>query len=433
MAEQKKERKSYSNSYHSLEAIWTVLRLHASREHPLNVGEICQHLQRMEQPPSRATVNRLLTQMPGALELFSPDVLVQQDAAACTGAYQAGDALHVVLETPDGTVLHPDASLDFTVQPFQAPAYSSVDNLLKDGVPFDLKTFPFQLRCVARKKSATGRYRYIPYDQWEEKQQARRNNAARYYYLANPLTDGEWRIFTDLVQVYPYISPEQTKKFLGVLSRLQARPAAQPPSRYAWKRGNPGQFERINQLDQAIREHRMVRITYGEYRLALSGQRWQPQLVQRKKNGLLTVTPYALMWSNGYYYLVCRHRGMMNLRTDRILQVEILPDTFTPPQNFDPAQYRDRCPVMYPGRETFVRMRCHERLLNTLVDFFGSAPQYTQPDQQGVTEVTMSIAAMGVKLFALQYADDVEVLEPQWLRDKISETLARGAEKYGRS
>lgn len=50
--------------------------------------------------------------------------------------------------------------------------------------------------------------------------------------------------------------------------------------------------------------------------------------------------------------------------------------------------------------------------------FFGSVPQYTQPNSQGLTEITMSIAAEGVKLFALQYADNVELLEPQWLREK---------------
>lgn len=428
-----KERKTYSNAYHSLEAIWMVLRQHASREHPLNIGEICQYLEQMDQAPSRATVNRLLSQAPGLLGLFSPDVLTQQGEAACTGIYSEGDVLHVVVETPEGTTLHPEASLDVTTVPFQAPTYSSVDKMLKEGVPFDLKTFPFQLRCVARVTSPTGRSRYIPYDKWEERQGKRLNGAPRYYYLANALTDGEWRIFTDLVQVYPYISKEQTEKFVSVLNRLRPQPVSYIPSRYAHKRGNPKQFEIINQLDQAIRDHRMVHLTYGEYRLSLSGQRWQPQLVQRKKNGILDVAPYALMWSNGYYYLVCRHRSMMNLRVDRILQADLLSDTFTPPQDFDPAQYRDRCPVMYPGKETFVRMRCKVSLLNTLVDFFGSVPQYTQPDDQGITEITMSIAAAGVKLFALQYADGVEVLEPQWLREEIGKTLARNAEKYARS
>ena len=161
-----------------------------------------------------------------------------------------------------------------------------------------------------------------------------------------------------------------------------------------------------------------MKITYGEYRLICSERCWQPKLVEQEKNSQLTVSTYALMWSNGNYYLVCRHRSMMNLRTDLSLHVELLPETFEPLKDFDPAQYQDRTPGMYPGKETYVCMRCHERILNTLVDFFGSVPQYTQPNSQGLTEITMSIAAEGVKLFALQYAANVELLEPQWLREK---------------
>lgn len=427
---ERKARKSYSNPYHSLEAIWMVLRNYASKERPLSVAEICRYLKRMEQAPSRATVSRLLNQFPDLLSLFSPDVLAEQGVYTSVGAYSAEDGLHVVLETPEGAVLTRDAELDVTAQPFQTPSYSAVDKLLKDGVPFDLKVFPFRLQCMARVGGTRRGHRYIPYEDWEEQQGERHNNATRYYYLANALTEGEWRIFSDLVQVYPYISQAQTEKFLRVLNRLRPRNNRYIPNRYACKRGSPEQFRIINLLDQAIRGRQKVQVTYGKYRLFLIDGRWQPKLVQRQRSGLLEVAPYALMWSNGNYYLVCRHRSMMNLRVDRILSVEILEDSFDLPPDFDPIQYRDRSPVMYPGKNTFVRMRCRESLLNTLVDFFGDVPQYTKPDDQGITEVTMSIAAEGVKLFALQYADQVEVLEPLWLRKRIGDTLARNAEKY---
>ena len=43
----KKDRSSYSNSYRSLEAIWTVLKQHSSKAHPLTVQEICEYLKQM--------------------------------------------------------------------------------------------------------------------------------------------------------------------------------------------------------------------------------------------------------------------------------------------------------------------------------------------------------------------------------------------------
>ena len=97
-------------------------------------------------------------------------------------------------------------------------------------------------------------------------------------------------------------------------------------------------------------------------------------------------------------------------------------------------RYRNSCPVMYSGEQKFVRLRCKTGLLNTLLDVFGDLPQYrkpeTGPDGTETTEVTMSIAPAGVKLFALEYAGSVEVLEPQALREEIARELAAAAKKY---
>jgi len=105
-------------------------------------------------------------------------------------------------------------------------------------------------------------------------------------------------------------------------------------------------------------------------------------------------------------------------------------ESFEMPADFDPVRYRDSSPVMYPGKHEFVRMRCHTAMVSVLLDFFGSLPQYTKPLEDGTTEVTMSIAPGGVKLFALQYADQVEVLEPESLREDILQTLERAQKKY---
>lgn len=430
MPEAKKE---YSNPYRSLEAIWAVLRAYSSRQHPLTVREIYDHLKGMEGAPSRATLGRLL---PRELELMSqlyPGVAAQGGAPNAVSSYLSDGHLHIVVETPEGDVLARDGlALEAAPVPFRAPSYFTIDKLLKGGVPFDLETFPFRLRCVAQIKGKDGKLRLVKYEDWEDRltpEQTEKNNVPRRYYLANALTEAEWRMFSDLVQVYPFISERQTRKFLTVLNRLRPRKLSPVPSRYAYKRGSEDHVRVIALLDEAIRRRQMVRITYGEYVLEKAAGRWEPRLRPREKNGVLDVAPYALMWSNGNYYLVCKHRGMMNLRVDRILSVQGMEEKFELPPDFDPVLYRDRSPVMYPGENTFVRLRCKTALLNTLVDFFGSVPQYSQP-RDGYMELTMSIAPNGVKLFALQYADGVEVLEPQSLREDILRSLEGAAEKY---
>jgi len=430
MAEEKK--KPYSNPFITLAAIWEVLRRYASPENPLTVRQIYEHLKKMdpESAPSQSTLNRMLPDSRWLIRALFNDPMGMKHMAVSHMAYMDAGELRVVLETPTGETAG-EANLEYTEKPFRMPSYSTIDNQLKNGILLDLDTFPFQLRCVAKAPGKKGALEYVPYDDWIDKQEpGAANNMPRRYYLENVLTEGEWRIFSDLVMVYPFITTKQTNKFLDVLKRLAPpRRDIQYP-RYAFKRGNDNQFRCINLLDQAIDARRKVRLLYGEYILEPCDGKLTPVLRPREKNSRLKVSPYALMWSNGNYYLVCHHWGMMNLRVDRILDVELLSEVFDLPQNFDPVEYRDRSPVMHPGNPCFIRMRCKTSMLNILLDFFGQHPQYTTPTPDGFTEVTMRSAPSGVKLFALQYADGVEVLEPESLRNDIIRTMENALERY---
>lgn len=433
-------KKPYSNSFRSLQAIWEILRRYASREHPLTVREIYGHLKDIEPDPdmrpSLDTLERIFPQGRELMGQLFPARVLEDGETPPAETWLGEDGLHISVETPDGQVL---AREGMTVhasprEPFKAPSYSTVDKMLAQGIPFDLDTFPFRLRCVAQVPGKRGRKKTIPYEDWEDSlAEDQSNNVPRRYYLEDALSDAEWRLFSDLILVYPFLTERQTLRFLTVLNRFHPR-TIPVPKRYAYKRSSRLQMEVINKLDEAIRKKRKVRILYGEHQLEYSGNTWQPVLRKREKNGELDVEPYALMWSNGNYYLVVRHRGMMNLRADRIMAVELLEDRFTLPPDFEPVRYRNSCPVMYPGEEKFVRLRCKTGLLNTLLDFFGDVPQYrkpeTGPDGAETTEVTMSIAPAGVKLFALQYVGSVEVLEPKTLREEIARDLEAAAKKY---
>lgn len=425
----KKDKNSYSNSYRSLEAIWTVLKQHSSKAHPLTVQEICDHLKLVNEAPSSDTVKRLFPKEKELMNILYPGIICEADGGI-TNTYRDDEKIHIVVETAEGIpVSSGKYEMEVAEVPFRAPSYSTVDKILKDRLPVDLNTFPYRIRCVAKKKDALGRVRYVSYDDLDIDET---NNQPRRYYLANVLTDIEWRILSDLIQVYPYISERQTKKFLNAFHWLSPHKAKPVPNRYAHKQGKEEQFIWIGMLDEAIRQKKKVKVTYGEYVLQYDSKMgWKPQLCERKKNGVLALEPYALMWSNGYYYLVAKHRGMMNLRVDRILKVEPLKEIFEVPGDFDPIRYRNSSPVMYPGNKEFVKMRCDASIVSVLMDFFGNLPQYSAyNEKENTIEVTMSIATEGIKLFALQYADAVEVIEPVALRKEIIQTLQKATKKY---
>lgn len=64
-----------------------------------------------------------------------------------------------------------------------------------------------------------------------------------------------------------------------------------------------------------------------------------------------------------------------------------------------------------------------------LLDFFGPQARFDKP-QGDDTCVRLNVAKSGVKLFAMQYAGRVEVLEPQELRDEIKNDLRDALDQY---
>lgn len=440
-------KKAYNNTFETQIAIWNVLARYSSREKPLSIADICKLLGSdadAEGVPSANTVRRYLSGEKAALDAVSPThTLLARDAPGASHAYVHKDALHVVLENREGlTEWEGDMAAVFeAVAPIE-PRYSTIANLL-GSYPMDSMALPpVRLKCVVARSGKSGKTSYIPYQTWAdefEDDNDRPKNKTRYYYLESVLSTAEWKILADAVKVYPYITAKQTKKLLSALKRMNPGKDGGTyylDDRYAFKREkNESFFKTVDILDAAVRERRTVIVNYGEYVLERSDGRWEPVLRKRENRndpyGNWKLEPYDLMWSNGYYYLVGRnaHYGWMNLRVDRILSAVPQEERFERMSTFSPAEYRDRSPVMYPGEERHVRLRCDLGMVNTLLDFFGAKPEFRQPKDDRV-EVTMNVAPKGVKLFAMQYADRVEVLEPKELREEVRDSLRAALGSY---
>ena len=435
-------RKEYTSATQTLLEVWQTLVNHSSAKKPLSVPEICSLMKEnsLHASPSAATLKRALPSKADVLNTLHPNkVLCQEDLPNILLSYFSDHTLHVVLEDRLGEVIK-EADCTVIVEPkaeILPPSYSTVEKLLQKLMAANADAlFPLRLKCVRLENAPSGK-RYIPYVEWEERyeKEGLKNNQARRYYLESILTPAEWRIFSDLVQVYPHISKAQTDKFLGVLKKFSPELESRINRRYAFKRGSGMQFGHIRIIDDAIRSGHPVSLRYGEYRLKQENGAWTPKLTERENHGHLTIDPYALMWSNGYYYLVGKEQekgGMMNLRVDRILSIApLVQQKFQRDASFDPYAYRDQSPVMYPGTPQVIRLRCHTAMVNTILDFFGTQAHFSRPINDR-TEVTLNIAPSGVKLFALQYADNVEVLEPASLREDVIQSLENALRRYSK-
>lgn len=190
------------------------------------------------------------------------------------------------------------------------------------------------------------------------------------------------------------------------------------------------------------------------------------------------VDPVKILWANGYYYLVTfrlsekNEPKYINYRIDRIKDVKCL-DEYAEPlsehlprsvrrvvdirkqlnstggsaridkalaesarrvddNGFSSAGYRSKHPVMYTGDTVpVIRIKCSEALMNNAIDTFGFDFAIEQADEPGMLILTLrDTAPYGVKMWALEYGDSCEVLEPQSLRDSIKETIMRLNKSY---
>ena len=83
----------------------------------------------------------------------------------------------------------------------------------------------------------------------------------------------------------------------------------------------------------------------------------------------------------------------------------------------------------FPGEVIRAVLRCEEDLLSDVLDRFGMETQL-RDNGDGTFDATVFTGAAGLKFWAIQYVTACQILEPNWLRQEICDTLMRGWKDY---
>lgn len=86
-------------------------------------------------------------------------------------------------------------------------------------------------------------------------------------------------------------------------------------------------------------------------------------------------------------------------------------------------------PYMYAGDNVRAVFRVCRAMIGDVIDLFGTEVTFSDEDGAGVT-VTAFTNEMAMEQFALNFAPDVTVPEPQRLREKVKTALKKALEKY---
>lgn len=275
--------------------------------------------------------------------------------------------------------------------------------------------------------------------------------AKKYYYIENALKPVEIKMLTDAIEVYSYITHEQTADLISKLNDLQipemrskyprlGKSNCAPKLDSLWVDSNINIFDNINKLNQAISEKYKVKISYGTYNI-------NKQLVQKSEK---VISPIQIMWANGYYYLVAViNNRPFSYRIDRIMNIECyydkegelspcdpLPEAVKKNvtvgyDTFSPQLYQNTAVIMYSGIPRHIRIECKEEMINNLLDSFGfNVTIRKSARREGWVSASFHAAIEGVALWLTQYCSSSYAVAPQELADKVKKNLEAGFEYY---
>ncbi len=195
------------------------------------------------------------------------------------------------------------------------------------------------------------------------------------YYLADRLfQDEELYVLADAVASSKFLTLKKSKELIKKLQQLTSDYKAKDLRRLVYvenrtKTFNEQIYYAINKIQEGIFTQSQIRFKYFEYTVE--------KKKQLKHGGeVYTVSPYALVWENENYYLVCfseKHQKISRFRVDRMTQVDM---TELPARDLSDEEQAEVTNLqslygMYGGELMELKIQFDNSLINVVMDRFG--------------------------------------------------------------
>lgn len=247
-------------------------------------------------------------------------------------------------------------------------------------------------------------------------------NGIGYFLRSRDIESSEVLLLMDAVYSFPFIPAKQSEHLIAKLQKLlsihqRKRYQHLTVVRPDRKTDNRQVFWNIEKLDEAISAKQQVRFKYLQYG---SDKKLHP-----RSDKLYTVNPYGMVYLNEHYYLVCNHCYYPDTSLYRIDRISDIQQLSLPWDKHPDSENAIRDAVYaFSGPPEKVTIRFEKGILNDVIDKFGTGIRISRTnDEQYTAELT--VPPHGMKFWALQYLPYAEVVQPQWLRDEIIESIHR--------
>lgn len=256
------------------------------------------------------------------------------------------------------------------------------------------------------------------------------------YLRERAFDDMEILVLIDSVLSSQYIPEGDAKNIITKLSGLSNRyfrrkiPHVHMLSEWNHQR-NRQFFLNLEIISEAIEQKKQVAFTYNR---AQADGELHPMRRNKDK-----VHPFAVVCTNGQYYLIASYRSYDNVRhyrMDRVTDIELLDQDARSvkeitgyEKGLNIAQYAAEHNFMYGGKTERIVLKMVKECASDVLDAFGKSAVMENIDEEYI-RVTVNATIAGMRFFALQFGSVCEVLEPKELREAVRADIAEMVKKY---
>ena len=259
----------------------------------------------------------------------------------------------------------------------------------------------------------------------------------RGYILKNPpFEPHELRLIVDSIQASKFLTRETAKTLTGKIKKLAGKDTAETLNRQSYvadrvRSMNESVVNDADRIHEAIATDRKIAFRYFHY----SPSRDNPKSYSKKGKAYI-VSPYALLWDDGKYYLYAYtdEKKFSVFRVDRMEQISnpLLEkrDGNEEYRKEDVITQKAKVFGMYRGTAYNVRFRAHNNIAHSVIDQFGKDLIMIPDDSKHFIFTAPVETSPPFFAWVATFGRSIKILSPEPVVKKMKEFLAKAAEMY---
>ena len=258
-----------------------------------------------------------------------------------------------------------------------------------------------------------------------------------YRLLNPPFEPYELRLMVDGVQSSKFITKEKAREITDKIKKLAGKETLKTLNRQSYvadrvRNMNDSVVTDADRIHQAIAEDCKISFRYFHYSPNAATKR-----SYSKDGNKYTVSPYALLWNNGNFYLYAYDSEKQKFRYFRVDRMDAISNPLPIKRDGKEAYHEKQLTTqeakvfeMFSGKAYNVRMRFRNELADAVIDQFGKDIMMVPCDDQHF--IVTAAVEISPPFFAwiATFGRRVKILSPEPVVEKMRDFLQRSMDMY---